>query len=174
MTDKAPVEPIRDPLERLIQLVSEARVHRERVHKLFEQLDPQKNPGQCIAVIMQEMTDTQLSLMEEFAEVVSDTFDFDRAYIEEVVLPALPDEDDEDDEEEEDGSILTEDDAAEYTALLSNHRGMLTSALAAEGLDDATKEGLEAWLARADKAIAYTADITEEPEEPEPEAETVQ
>lgn len=155
-----------DPLDRVLRLSKEIETHKDRVSQLFAELDA-KDP-QLIEALKGELSDTFLPLLSDLASAVGDALLDEREYITEEIAPAVFGDEDEEDEEDDD-SVLVEADAKEYTALLSGYRALLIERRT-DGNED-TKIETDAWIARVDKALARTAEITEEvePDEKKPE-----
>ncbi len=143
---------VEDNLERLDKVVTEIEAHTQR---LVRAAKLQSTP----AGIMQELSETVMPLLKDFAvrtfaEVLSV-----RQYIHEHVEPALAGVGGVDD------SILFADDAEMITQRLLSYRSMLEGIIERAVGEDRAKMAAE--LVEVDKTLARIAEITEDDEEPE-------
>lgn len=143
-------------LQQLNAVVNEVEVHCDRIR-----LEAKR--GRATAgSIMQELAETVMPLLKDFAvrsfaEVIAL-----REYIHEHVEPAIMQLGDSTD------SLLLADDAEMITQRLLSYRSMLEGGIARLTGDD--KARMEAELAEVDTTLARVAEITEEAEPDEPEA----
>jgi len=144
-------------LERLNGVVNEIEAHYQRL------LREAKLGRATPASIMQELCETTMPLLKDFAvrsfaEVLAV-----RQYIHEHVEPAIMQMGDQMD------SVLFLEDAEMITQRLLSYRSMLEGGIARLTGDDKTK--METELAEVDRTLARVAEITDDEDDPDPDAD---
>lgn len=135
-------------LDRLNGVVNEIEAH-------YQRLVREAKLGRATpASIMQELTETVMPLMKDFAVRTFAEVLAVRQYIHQEVEPALQRIGDDQD------SLLLPDDAEMITTRLLSYRSMLEGAISRLSGDDKAK--MEAELAEVDTTLARVAEITEE------------